>query len=77
MIGSGFSYLIDFIILEFTGSPASNGKPSANNVFLINADCVDKISVDDRAPVEHLKPIDFQKVRIILVSWLRCYTENA
>jgi len=43
-------------------APATNGKSSANNVFLINADCVDKISVDDRAPVESLRPIDFQKL---------------
>jgi len=43
-------------------APPTNGKSSSNNVFLINADCVDKISVDDRTSAEHLRPIDFQKL---------------
>jgi hypothetical protein len=43
-------------------APASNGKASCSNIYLINADCVDKISVDDKSPVEGLKPIDFPKL---------------
>jgi len=43
-------------------SPPSNGKASASNVYLINADCVCGISVDDRPTPEHLRPIDFHKL---------------
>ena len=46
------------------GTAASNGNSNANDVYLINADCVDKISVDDKSPAESLKPIDFQKVKL-------------
>nr|QBH72795.1 hypothetical protein [Isotomurus palustris] len=43
-------------------SPSSCGKPTNTDFILINADCVEKISVEDRVPPETLKPVDFHKL---------------
>lgn len=48
--------------INYIGSPASNGKSTFNNVHLINADCVDKISVDERSTVDGLCPVDLHMV---------------
>jgi len=44
-------------------APASNGKSTFNNVYIINADCLEKISVDERTnPDVENKPVDFTKL---------------
>jgi len=45
-------------------APASNGKASANDVFVINIDCIEeKVTVaNDHASPEVNRPIDFQKL---------------
>ena len=45
------------------GAPASNGKQSANDVYVINTDCIEKITiVSEHVPTEIVRPIDFTKV---------------
>jgi len=43
-------------------SPSSCGKSTSADFILINADCVEKISVEEISPTESLKPVDFQKL---------------
>lgn len=42
---------------------ASNGKASANDVYVINTEILDKIAItNDHVPAEIVRPIDFQKL---------------
>jgi len=43
-------------------SPASCGKSTSSDFILINADCVEKISVEEISPTESLRAIDFHKL---------------
>jgi len=43
-------------------SPTSSGKSGTTDFVLINADCVEKISVEDPTPTDSLKTVDLQKV---------------
>jgi len=43
-------------------APASNGKSTNNDIYVINADCVEKLSIEDGNPADSLRAIDFQKL---------------
>jgi len=43
-------------------APASNGKATNNDMYIINADCVEKLSIEDGNAADSLKAIDFQKL---------------
>lgn len=58
------------VLIVCIEAPASNGKATNNDIYVINADCVEKLSIEDGTPAETLKSIDFVKVIFIIMQLL-------